>query len=234
MPVISRRFRSLADEIAGRIYRGEYKIDARLPAERVLAEEFDVSRPTVREALIALELSGLVEVRRGSGVYVNRTESRPILVNLFDRGVSPFELIDARRLIECENVAEAARIITDRELLGLEQAIQNMKDSFTDIEQHETYDREFHILIAKASRNTLLTAVIGVLWSLHSGGKIWTQLHTLIPREKLHGDRLDEHLAIYQALKRHDPDDAREAMDVHLTRAKRTLMEAADQLKIAE
>ncbi len=229
--MINRRYRIVADAIAEHIYRGEFKVGDRLPPERELAETYDVSRPVIREALIALEISGLVEVRRSAGVYVNRIRDQPLQVNVFERGVNPFELIDARRLIECQNVAEAAKIITDRELLGLEQALQHMKDSFTDLERYEEYDRGFHILIAKAARNTLLTAVIDNLWALHTRGRIWNQLHKFIPREKLHGDRLDEHVAIYQALKLHDPDRARQAMDVHLSRAKETLLNAANKLK---
>lgn len=226
-----RRYKQVADSIAEKIYSGEYRIGQRLPAERKLAETLHVGRPVLREALIALELYGLVEVRRGAGIYIGRWQNQPLRVNIFDRGISPFDLIDARCIIECEIAAEAAKIITDREILGLQQVIQKMKDSFTDLERYEMDDREFHILITKAARNTALTAVIDSLWALHTRGALWNQLHRFIPAEKLHGDRLDEHLAIYDALKRHDPEDARQAMKVHLTRAKETLMSAAKKLQ---
>jgi DNA-binding FadR family transcriptional regulator len=227
----TRRYKQIADIIAEKIYSGEYKIGERLPPERVLAEAFSIGRPVLREALIALELYGLVAVRQGAGIYVQPWQNQPLRVNIFDRGVSPFELIDARCMIESEIAAEAATIITDRELLGLQHAIQHMKDSFTDLERYEKHDREFHILITKAARNTALTAVIESLWALHTRGVLWNQLHRFTPAQKLHGDRLDEHLAIYDALKRHDPGGAREAMKVHLKRAKATLMAAADALK---
>ena len=226
-----RRYKQIADIIAEKIYSGEYKVGQRLPPERDLAENFSIGRPVLREALIALELSGLVAVRQGAGIYVQPWQNQPLRVNIFDRGVSPFELIDARCLIEAEIAAEAATIITDRELLGLQHAIQQMKDSFTNLEQYEKHDREFHILITKAARNTALTAVIDSLWALHTRGALWNQLHRFTPPEKLHGDRLDEHLAIYDALKRRDANGAREAMRVHLKRAKQTLMSAADALK---
>jgi DNA-binding FadR family transcriptional regulator len=185
----------------------------------------------MREALIALELYGLVVVRQGSGIYVQPWYNQPLRVNIFDRGVSPFEILGARCIIESEIAAEAAKIITDRELIGLQHAIQKMKDNFTNLDEHEKYDREFHILISKAARNTALTAVIDSLWALHTRGILWNQLYRFTPPEKLHGDRLDEHLAIYDALKRRDPSDAREAMRTHLDRAIRTLMAAADSLK---
>lgn len=227
----NRRYKQIADDIAKKIYSGEYAVGQRLPPERDLAEMFSVGRPVLREALIALELHGLVAVRQGAGIYVLPWQNQPLRVNIFDRGVSPFELLDARCMIEGEIVAEAARIITDRELLGLQQEIQRMKDSFTNMEEYEKHDREFHMLIARAARNTALTAVIDSLWALHTRGVLWNQLHRFTPPEKLHGDRLDEHLAIYDALKRRDPGGARDAMRDHLKRAKTTLMAAADALK---
>lgn len=229
----NRRYKQIADTIAEKIYSGEYKVGERLPPERDLAEAFSIGRPVLREALIALELYGLVTIRQGAGIYVQPWQNQPLRVNIFDRGVSPFELIDARCMIESEIAAEAARIITDREVLGLQHAIQSMKDNLTNLEEYERHDRTFHILIARAARNTALTAVIDSLWALHTRGVLWNQLHRFIPPEKLHGDRLDEHLAIYDALKRRDPDGARTAMRDHLRRAKATLMAAADALQQA-
>jgi GntR family transcriptional repressor for pyruvate dehydrogenase complex len=228
-----RRYKQIADSIAERIYSGHYRIGERLPTERELAEEFSVGRPVLREALIALELYGLIEVKRSSGIFVSSWQNQPLKVNIFDRGISPFELIDARIIIECEIAAEAAKIITDREIVSLQHLIQKMKDNISDIERYEQDDRDFHILIARAARNTALTAVIESLWALHRRGLLWSQLHRFIPREKLHGDRLDEHLAIYDALKHHDPTSAREAMRIHLARAKDTLMKAASMLQEA-
>lgn len=227
----NRRYREIADVIAGRIYSGEYKPGARLPSERALAAAFSIGRPVLREALIALELHGLIEARQGAGIYVRTWENQPLRVNVFDRGVSPFELLDARCMIEGEIAAEAAGIITDRELLGLQHTLQQMKDSSTDMDEYERYDREFHIQIARAARNTALTAVIDSLWALHTRGVLWNQLHRFTPAAKLLGDRLDEHLAIYEALKRRDPEGARSAMRVHLRRARATLMAAAEAMK---
>lgn len=227
----TRRYKIVADAIAEKIYSGEYRIGQRLPTERELAEQFETSRPMIREALIALELYGLISVRQGAGIYVQAWQNQPLRVNIFDRGVSPFELLDARRMIEGELVAAAAAIITDRELLALEQLIQKMKDSFNQLEKYEQYDRQFHVQIAKAARNTALTAVIDSLWALHTRGQLWSQLHRFIPSQKLHGDRLDEHRAIYDALQRRNPEDARRAMHEHLQRARETLMTAADRLQ---
>src|SRR5688572_15537739 len=99
-----RLYRQIADQIAALIERGEYKAGQRLPPERDLAKQLGVSRPSVREALIALEVEGYVEVRVGSGVYVvgPRTEDAAEPLST-DSG--PFELIRARWLIEAECAA---------------------------------------------------------------------------------------------------------------------------------
>ena len=106
-----RLYEQIAQQLAKSIADGKYEVGQRLPSERELAQAFDVSRPTVREAIIALELDELVEVRLGSGVYViNRLPpARP-------RGykdIGPFELLEARRAIEGEACAMAAMRIDD-------------------------------------------------------------------------------------------------------------------------
>jgi GntR family transcriptional repressor for pyruvate dehydrogenase complex len=230
----ARLYRQVADRIAERIYSGHYKIGERLPTERELAEEFSIGRPVIREALIALELYGLVLIRQGAGIYVQPWQNQPLKVNIFDRGLNPFELIDARRIIECETAAAAAVIINERELLELQHCVQKMKDSHGDLGRYAIHDREFHTAIARAVRNSALWAVVDGLWALYTRGRYAEQYAKYLPSEKLHGDRLDEHIAIYRALERHDPEGARAAMDTHLKRSKATLMEAAESMRADE
>jgi len=225
-----RRYQEIADQIAEKIYAGEYPIGSRLPTERTLATVFSVGRPVLREALVALEMSGLIAVRQGAGIFVLATDSQPLRVNRFDPGVSPFELIDARILIEADVAELAAKLITEKELFGLERCIQGMKDSVSDLAAYESFDREFHILITRAARNKALTAIVESLWNLHAQGKTWSQLHKIIPSGKLHNDRLDEHISIYEGLKSRDGNRARTAMTRHLTQAKETLMTASSLL----
>jgi GntR family transcriptional repressor for pyruvate dehydrogenase complex len=227
----ARLYKQIADRIAERIYSGRYKIGERLPTERELAEEFDIGRPVIREALIALELYGLVLIRQGAGIYVQPWQNQPLKVNIFDRGLNPFELIDARRIIECETAAAAAVIINERELLDLQHCLQKMKESHSDLGRYSIHDREFHTAIARAVRNSALSAIVDSLWALYTRGRYVEQYAKFMPREKLHGDRLDEHIAIYSALERHDPEGARTAMETHLKRSKSTLMEAAERMR---
>ena len=120
-----RLYRSVVMKLQGLIDGGEYPPGGRLPPERELAERFEVSRPTVREAIIALEALDQVEVKTGSGVYVlNSTSSS----NGIDESVSAFELTEARALIEGEAAALAATMITDDQLIELEKALHEMAD----------------------------------------------------------------------------------------------------------
>ena len=110
----SRLYERVAAQIADKIAAGEFELGARLPSERELAQAFDVSRPTVREAIFALELDGLVEVRMGSGVYVSARSPRGGAAVRID--VGPFELLEARRAFEAEAAALAAQRIDDTQI----------------------------------------------------------------------------------------------------------------------
>src|SRR5882757_9470367 len=113
-----RLYERVAQDIAGKIAAGVHAVGRRLPSERDLAQAYTVSRPTIREAIIALELDGLVEVRLGSGVYVTARLPRGGEAGAMD--VGPFELLEARRAIEGESAALAAALISDEQLRELQ------------------------------------------------------------------------------------------------------------------
>src|SRR6516164_4645395 len=121
-----RLYRQIADQIRGLIRSGEYAAGARLPPERDLAKQLGVSRPSVREALIALEVEGMVEVRIGSGIYVlaggsehPRTEP--------EAAAGPFELLRARYVIESECAALAAKSAKKTQLQAIADALAEME-----------------------------------------------------------------------------------------------------------
>ena len=123
-PTIDTRklYRQVADSVTTSIKSGDYRPGARLPSERDLAGAFKVSRPTIREAMIALEIRGLVEARHGSGIYV--TEHPPAQIGADDLDIGAFELTEARRLFEGEAAALAATIITEEQLAELEAILE--------------------------------------------------------------------------------------------------------------
>src|SRR4029453_16535286 len=122
-----RLYRQIADQIAALIEKGEYGKGERLPPERDLARHLGVSRPSVREALIALEVEGYVDVRVGSGVYVVGPRASGDFTALpADSG--PFELIKARWLIEAECASLAAQNATKAQVRAMEEALDQMED----------------------------------------------------------------------------------------------------------
>jgi len=120
-----RLYEQIARKLAKSIAGGEYEMGQRLPSERELAQTFDVSRPTVREAIIALELDELVDVRLGSGVYVKNRQ--PPSGSEGTKDIGPFELLEARRAIEGEACALAALRIEDKQLVQLAALIAEMR-----------------------------------------------------------------------------------------------------------
>ncbi|MCP5397662.1 MAG: FadR family transcriptional regulator, partial [Sphingomonadaceae bacterium] len=113
MSTQDRLYQELARKLIAELASGRFKVGQRLPAERELAVEHDVSRPTVREAIIALEVQGLVEVKVGSGAYVKRIPGKQDKPGF---GITAFELTEARLLFEGDAAALAATQITDEEL----------------------------------------------------------------------------------------------------------------------
>jgi DNA-binding FadR family transcriptional regulator len=214
-----RLYRQIADQIATLIRRGEYKPGARLPPERDLAVRLGVSRPSLREALIALEVEGFVEVRIGSGVYVadaRRKAGRPTLPP--DSG--PFELIDARRLIESECAALAARHATAAQVRQMKSALSSMS---RDRNKHVVPldgDHVFHLRIAEASGNSALALVVRTLWAQRTG-PLFLQLEHHFDTPALWSAAIDEHQAVLDAIEARNAAAARAAMRRHLQMAGR-------------
>ena len=222
---VRRLYQRVADELREKIRTGAYEVGQRLPAERLLAEEFSVSRPTVREAVIALEIGGFVEVRTGSGVYVtSRTGDARAPV---EAGVGPFELLEARRVIESDIAAMAAARIEDAQLARLEALLEQIAHENELEDSHEEADRDFHLTIAEGTQNSAMRAVVRQMWSIRETSPM---LVTMLGRARSYGVRplIEDHRAILDALSARDPDGARVAMHAHLTRVIDALLEATE------
>ena len=212
-----RLYRQIADQIAALIEKGEYGDGQRLPPERDLAKQLGVSRPSVREALIALEVEGYVEVRVGSGVYVTgpRTGARPEPLAA-DSG--PFELIKARRLIEAECAALAARGATKAQVRAMEEALDQMDTARQRGVMPLSADRLFHLRIAEASGNSALALAVKTLWDQRTG-PLFLRLEHHFDTPALWSHAIREHREIVAAIARHDPSGARAAMRRHMNHA---------------
>jgi DNA-binding FadR family transcriptional regulator len=221
-----RLYERIAQTLASGIAKGEYKIGQRLPSERELAQAFSVSRPTVREAIIALELDRLVEVRLGSGVYVTNKEPPGGKAGVTDIG--PFELLEARRSIEGEACALAATRIDDAQLTELTDLVAEMRtENEHDVVLSEDADRRFHELIAAATQNSGMIAAVKMLWDARTRSPQNRSMSTKVRASGVK-PRIDEHTAIVKALRQRDPDAARAAMREHLTRVIDALLKATE------
>ncbi|MGG5215756.1 MULTISPECIES: FadR/GntR family transcriptional regulator [Rahnella] len=234
-----RIYRQIADQLKTLIDNKEFPPGSRLPAERELASQLQVSRASVREALIALEVIGLVDVRVGNGVIVRHPPAVPVApsqepvmsqagrnqwadvddeLNIeldFTAELPPFSLLQTRRLIEPETAALAARNATDEELAAIRLAYEeNCRDNRNGSATHPG-DRLFHIRIAQASGNPAYAFIIAHLLG-HRYGTMFRslQLH-YTPQDMPHRSEI-EHLEILTALEARDSRAAKKAMKDHL------------------
>lgn len=217
-----RLYRQIADQIAALIKRGEFKPGARLPPERDLAKQLGVSRPSVREALIALEVEGFVEVRIGSGVYVTRADSRRAGgrsgKSALPPDSGPFELIEARRLVESECAAQAAKHASAAQVRQMKAALASMRtDGKRNVVPLEG-DQRFHECVADASGNSALAMLVRTLWAQRTG-PLFLRLEHHFDTPALWSAAIAEHQAILAAIESRDPGAARAAMRRHLDMA---------------
>lgn len=222
-----RLYKTVADDLLRVVDSGQYAVGERLPAERDLAIKYKVSRPTIREAVIALELAGRVEVRKGSGVYILDYQEQENNTTSLDMNVGPFELTEARMLIEGEAAALAATMITPEEISELESIIEKMIVENDQNIDGEHADRDFHMLIARATRNSAIVSIIDDLWNLRDHSELTRNMYSTV-RQTGVKPGIDEHWAIHAALKAGDAASARKAMRTHLTRVIDTMFQATE------
>ncbi|ACI50671.1 GntR domain protein [Gluconacetobacter diazotrophicus PA1 5] len=225
-----RLYQPIAQAILKLIEAGDVPPGRMLPPERELSVRFGVSRSTVREAIIALEVMGIVEVRVGAGVMVlapatarsslARTRllepdpELPVPIDL-ETEVPPFDLLQARLLIEPETAALAAQNAGPRERAMIEAAFrQNIADNARGSRTHPG-DRLFHIRIAQASGNSAYELTIMLLLG-HRYGDLFRRLQQLYTPQDMPGRSEHEHAAILEAILAADPPRAREAMRRHI------------------
>lgn len=217
-PAEPRMYRVVAERIQELIREQRMEPGERLPSERELAASLRVSRASLREGLIALELGGVVEVRGGSGVYVCEHPAAGAAVP--EAGPGPFEVLSARGVIETEAAAMAARNASPDALRAILAALLEMERSHEDRSSNEQADRNFHLAIARATGNTALVGVIDYLWRQRSS--LWHRLKEHYRTEELRISTLSDHRAIHDAIAARDAPGARKAMRLHLERVTRT------------
>ena len=221
-----RLYAQVASVLNAEIRKGAYEVGDRLPAERDLATQFNVSRPTIREAIIALEVDGLVEAVKGSGVYVISNTTREGVSHKYQMGM--MELLEARRAFESEAAAIAAIRINDEEIETLRKLVGEMEDENKhDVELAEEIDRQFHLTIAQATRNAAIYNAIELFWDARRNS---TQTQHFLTKTRAAGlePNIDQHSKILRALEKRDSKAARKAMSDHLTAVIESVLRATE------
>jgi DNA-binding FadR family transcriptional regulator len=234
MPIQSieprRLYRQIAEQVRTLIGTGEYPPGSRLPPERDLAKQLGVSRPSVREALIALEVEGLVEVRIGSGIYVRgKAAGGAGAAGGADAEAGPFELLRARYVIESECAALAAKSARKAQVAAIEDALEQMQQAHATGIQPLAADRLFHLRIAEATGNGALVAVVKMLWEERTG-PLYKQLEDHYDSPALWAASMAEHRAVLKAIVAQDAAGARAAMQRHLNHAYKRFNKGWDAL----
>ena len=223
-----RLYRRIARQLSELISNGEFRPGERLPPERELAKQLAVSRPSVREALIALEVEGWVEIRVGSGVFVKPL--RPLPLPSPEEGEGPFELLRARAIVEGETAALAAKEATAEETAEIRAAVEDLRRSHSSGQRSESADRRFHVAIAKGAHNGPLAAVVQLLWD-QGRGTVWKQMEKHFSTPALRAATIRDHRAVLEAIEARQPQKARQAMHQHLARVDREFSRGLVHLK---
>ncbi|KEI73392.1 GntR family transcriptional regulator [Endozoicomonas elysicola] len=230
-----RLYQKIGRDIRQQIVDGVYEVGSRLPAERDIAEMLNVSRTIVREALIMLELEGLIEVRKGSGIHVIASENTQNVGTTSENDaaafndVGPFELLQARQLIESHVASFAATQLNKTNLQNMRSALELEKQELGQGVNTGKGDELFHMAIAEATQNSVLVALTQQLWEIRRKSPMWKRLHEWIDDVDYLEEWVDDHDKIIHALSCKNPEAARHAMWQHLENVKTTLLRVSDK-----
>ena len=219
-----RLYRQIAEQLRQLMASGEFALGSRLPAERDLAVQLGVSRPSVREALIALEVEGMIEVRTGSGIYVRQntgTKSTASTAELDDNTPAnwgPLEVMSARILVEAEVAALAAANAQKGDLKAIKSGLQQMKLEAARDEVPRQGDEAFHEAIAQACGNSVLLDTVQRYWMARNG-PLFERLGDYFEHPASWQTAIAEHQEVMHAIEARDSSAARKAMQKHLKQA---------------
>jgi len=222
------RYRLVAEALIARIGDGSLAPGTKLPPDRVLVAQLGVSRATLREALIALEVMGHVETRFGAGAFVaTRQPAQPPAGTDTPQpapaplAAGPFEKLEARRLIEGELAALAAARITASQIDTLWDCISRMESN---TQWAADADERFHATIAKAAGNGVLAEMAAQFWTDQRDDPLWRSIEKAVQDTNRRPALVDEHEEVVAALTAGEPDSARIAMHRHLDSFAETLL----------
>ena len=226
-PIKTRKiYEQIVDQIGILVAEGQLKPGDRLPSERELVERFQVSRASIREAISALEMMGLIDVRSGEGTYIRQVNIdsvvAPLAWMLFIEKDTDLELYEVRKILEVQAAGIAAERAEEDEISDMYEALEVMRMDLEIDRLGEDADHRFHFAIARATHNKILMRLMNTISD--------TMQKTLkSSRSKLYEDRTtpqrlyQEHCSLYEAIKNHNVLEAQQLMLDHLVRVETQL-----------
>jgi GntR family transcriptional repressor for pyruvate dehydrogenase complex len=207
---------TIAEQLLEAIVAGRFREGDILPSERELGDQFGVSRTVIREAIRALATRGVVEVQSGRGVRVIALDTASVTeaMSLLLRGGSAIDfgkVHEVRMMLETHIAGVAAERATPEDLAELEELMEAWVAAGDDLEATSRVDVDFHRAIAKSARNELYLVLLDSI-----SGALLENRRATLALEHSHAKVLDEHRAVVAAIKAHDPEAARRAMETHL------------------
>lgn len=211
-------YEQVMDQIKGMIDNGVLKKGDKLPSERDLVEELQVSRASIREALRALEVIGLIECRQGEGNFIKSSFQdnlfEPLSIMYMLEGTNPGDILELRKIMEVEAAGLAAKRITDDQLAQLKEIMERFEKCM-DEEMNAMIDKELHYKIAECSGNVLIFNILRTV-SLLVDDFIKGARKLIIADQENKKMLLSQHKEIYLAIEMHSSVSARKAMRQHL------------------
>ncbi|MEY9976844.1 FadR/GntR family transcriptional regulator [Lysinibacillus sp. RC79] len=222
-------YEEVSEILYEKIRAGELKPGDRLDSVEQLAEQLQVSRSAIREALSALKAMGLIDIKQGSGTFVKSNQSNqldfPLSTAILTNKQDISHLLEVRKIIEVGTAASAAIHRTEEDIQSMMQILDEMKQVQGDGELGEKVDFQFHAAISAASQNPLLTTILDqvsglMIETMKETRRIWLYSKK-ITSEKLY----DEHMQIFLAIKQQNEELAKHAMTSHLSNVEKVLMQ---------
>ena len=238
MPLQKREFQNKRQYVISQILEsiriGEFKTGDRLPPENKLADMMGVSRPSVREALSALRLLGIIDTKDGYGTYVKASTPNLDIFSpsegmpaIFDSNSSIFEMLEARRVIEPAVACFGLSIISEEGFKKIETAYQKMAEAANDPD-YEIYHQEnlsFHRAIAAASNNVVMLNIIESINIVFVKSEMGAELRRrYLTDEKYRWRSLETHHLILESFRQRDPAQLRESFAKHFEQVDRQLL----------
>lgn len=223
----ARLYRQVADQIARLIESGEFGVGDRLPPERELCQRLNVSRPSLREALIALEMEQVVEVRSGSGIYVLSPQRREQAAAPAPATLGPFDVVRARHFLETEIAAQAVRHATAEQIEAMRQCLEDLRSCEVGKPGLTEADRRFHLAIAEGTGNPAYVLMLDLLWQ-HRTTPLYYRLENHFQSSAVWQKAMAEHEAIFAAIAARDAAAAARAMQVHMRNAENRMASKLD------